>query len=146
MNPIQVVRHGRELAADSPLGDQKSVIHRVSHQEQNPPASQMDLRIERHGSSHMRMMEEKRSQRSMIRHEALLKAGTSTAGEAAITLAAVTVGTDKEHRLAFAGAANPPPEDHFAVFRRALSPRRAGAGQGPDNGNGFVAPWKQLGW
>lgn len=56
-----------------------------------------------------------------------------TAGEAAIALSAVTAGTDKEHRMAFAAQANPLPENHFALFRHARSQA------GLDNGKGFVA-------
>ncbi len=44
-----------------------------------------------------------------------------TAGEAAIALSAVTSGTDKEHRMAFAAQANPLPENHFALLRHARS-------------------------
>lgn len=63
----------------------------------------------------------------------LTQPGLLTAGKAAIALSAVTAGTDKEHRLAFAAPANPLPENHFALLRHARSQA------GLDNGRGFVA-------
>ena len=63
----------------------------------------------------------------------LLEAGSFAAGEAAIALPAVTMGTKIEHRVAFSAQANPLPENHFAMLRHASSQA------GLDNGNGFVA-------
>jgi len=63
----------------------------------------------------------------------LTQAGSLTADEAAIALSAITLGTDKEHRLTFAVQANPLPENHFALLRHARSQA------GLDNGRGFVA-------
>jgi hypothetical protein len=60
---------------------------------------------------------------------ALLEAGLVAASRAAITLAPVAMPTDPEHRVAFPAAANPLPENRFAMHRH---PRpRAGL----DNGN-----------
>lgn len=57
----------------------------------------------------------------------LLKTSPSSAGEAAITLTAVTVGTEKELRLTLLGLANLPPKNCFAMLRqRALA---GGTGQ-----------------
>lgn len=49
----------------------------------------------------------------------LLEAGLGPAGGTAITLPAVTVLTDPEHRVASTAAANPLPENHFARNRHA---------------------------
>jgi len=49
----------------------------------------------------------------------LLKPGLGPAGGTAITLPAVTVPTDPEHRVAFTAAANPLPEKHLARNRHA---------------------------
>jgi hypothetical protein len=56
----------------------------------------------------------------------LVKPGSPSAGEAAITLTAVTAGTDKELRMALPGLANPTPEDHLAMSRHMPSPAATG--------------------
>ena len=68
----------------------------------------------------------------------LLQTSSFPAGEAAITLTAVTVGAEKELRLAFLGRADLPSENRFAMLRHEPSPA------GLDNRNDFVALWKQL--
>ncbi len=59
----------------------------------------------------------------------LLASCGGAAGEAAITLSAITVLTDPEHCVTSTAAANPLPENHFAVNRHARAPA------GLDNGS-----------
>ena len=59
----------------------------------------------------------------------LLEPGLSTAGRAAITLPTIAVPTNPEHYAASTAAANPLPENHFAVSRHPC-PK-----VGLDNGN-----------
>jgi hypothetical protein len=54
----------------------------------------------------------------------LTEPGLTPTTEAAIALTAITVGTEKKHRAAFAAQANPSPENPFAMNRHAI--RRAG--------------------
>jgi len=49
----------------------------------------------------------------------LLKPRLVPATEAAVALAAITVGTEKKDRAAFAAPANPSPQNRFAVNRHA---------------------------
>jgi hypothetical protein len=51
----------------------------------------------------------------------LVEAGLTAAGEAAIALSAITVGTEEKDRAAFAAQAKPLPENHFAMNRHAYS-------------------------
>ena len=55
------------------------------------------------------------------------------AGQAAITVPAITVGTEKKDRAAFAAPTNSQPENHLAPKRHACSQA------GLDNGSRFVA-------
>jgi hypothetical protein len=55
------------------------------------------------------------------------------AGQAAITVSAITVGTEKKHRAAFAAQTNSQPENHFVLKRHAYSQAAL------DNGSSFVA-------
>ena len=59
--------------------------------------------------------------------------GCTAAHRAAIALSAITVLTDPEHRTTSIAAANPLPQNHFAMNRHASSQA------GLDNGNGSVA-------
>jgi hypothetical protein len=59
----------------------------------------------------------------------LPEAGFSAASGAAIAVSAIAVRTDPEHRVATTAAANPLPENHFAMSRHPCL--RAGL----DNGN-----------
>jgi hypothetical protein len=59
----------------------------------------------------------------------LLEACCGTASGAAIALAAITVPADPEHGMTSATAANPLPENRFAMKRHAANRRRL------DNGN-----------
>jgi hypothetical protein len=59
----------------------------------------------------------------------LLEPGLSTASGAAVALSAITVLADPEHRVAFSAAANPLPENYFAVGRHRCPHA------GLDNGN-----------
>jgi hypothetical protein len=54
----------------------------------------------------------------------LMEPSLAPATEAAVALTAITVGTEKKDRAAFAAAANPSPQDRFAGNRHA--PSRAG--------------------
>jgi hypothetical protein len=70
---------------------------------------------------------------------ALLEPGPIAAGNAAITLPAITVRAHKKDRVASAAQANPLPQNHFAMNRHARSQA------GLDNGDSFVAAWNQFG-
>lgn len=59
--------------------------------------------------------------------------GLMAAREAAVALAAITAGTEKKERAAFATQAKPWPENHCAKNRHACSQAAL------DNGLGFVA-------
>ena len=59
----------------------------------------------------------------------LLESRFSAAGEAAIALSTITVPADPERRVASAAAANPLPENDFAMNRHVRPPR------GLDNGS-----------
>ena len=59
--------------------------------------------------------------------------GLIAAGQAAIALPAITVGTEEENGAASTAQANPLPQNHFARRRHACSQA------GLDNGNGSVA-------
>ena len=59
----------------------------------------------------------------------LLEPGLSTASGAAVALSAITVLADPEHRVAFSAAANPLPENDFAMNRH-VRPQK-----GLDNGS-----------
>ena len=59
--------------------------------------------------------------------------GLIAAGQAAIALPAVTMGTEKENGAAFTAQANPLPQNHFVRRRHACSQA------GLDNGNRSVA-------
>jgi len=61
----------------------------------------------------------------------LLDPGFSAASGAAIALSAITVLADPEHRVASNAAANPLPENHFAMSRHPCP--RGGAGQRQPN-------------
>ena len=63
----------------------------------------------------------------------LTKPGLLAAGEAAITLSAITIRTEKEHRAAFTAQTKPLPENHFAMNRHACSQAEL------DMDSGFVA-------
>lgn len=63
----------------------------------------------------------------------LTEACLATAGETAITLPAVTVGTEKEQRTAFAVQTNPWSQNYFARSRHAYSQAAL------DNGYGSVS-------
>jgi hypothetical protein len=59
----------------------------------------------------------------------LMEPSLSAAGEAAIAMSAIAVGTEKKDRAAFAVPASPSPENHFAQNRHACS--QAGLDKGP---------------
>jgi hypothetical protein len=61
-----------------------------------------------------------------------------TARAAAVALATITAGAQKEQRLALTAQAKPWPKNHFAMNRHAY-PQAA-----LDNGLGFVAGWNQF--
>jgi len=63
----------------------------------------------------------------------LTESGLLAAGEATVALAAITAGTQKKERAAFATQAKPLPQNHFAKSRHACSQAAL------DNGLGFVA-------
>jgi hypothetical protein len=63
----------------------------------------------------------------------LLESSAVTAGETAIALSAVAVQAEPEHSQTILRAANPLPENYFAVIVHL--PSQAGL----DNGNGFVS-------
>ena len=63
----------------------------------------------------------------------LTDSGLLAAGEAAIALAAITMGAQKKQRAAFTAQTKPWPQNHFANNRHAYSQAAL------DNGLGFVA-------
>ena len=64
---------------------------------------------------------------------ALTEPSLLAAGEAAIALPAITVGTQKKQRAAFYGNTKTLPQNHFAMRRHACSQAEL------DNGTGSVA-------
>jgi len=64
----------------------------------------------------------------------LMEPGFGAAGGATIALSAITVRTEKKHRVTLSAQANPQPENHFARGRH-TSPQA-----GLDTSNGSVAP------
>lgn len=70
---------------------------------------------------------------SVIGTAPLAEPGLSAAGQAAIALSAITMGTEKENGATFTALANPLPQNSFALSRHTCSQA------GLDNGNGSVA-------
>jgi hypothetical protein len=64
----------------------------------------------------------------------LAEPGLSAAGETAIALPAITVGTQKKHRAAFVMQTNPWSQNHFARSRHAYSQAALDNGYGSMSG------------